>query len=259
MRYNLEISYATRNKDGRKNQDNLMIDRFISSCSGVSYCSGYLKTDTSEKRLVAVSDGAGGCAKGEAASEICVETLCEHLSEIKKDETKNSLRRALDDTNNKVVSFFENLGELGVATLSGLLFEGGKVLVFNAGDSPVYLISDGVIELISQEHTLAGKSVKGKKSEEENIITRYMGDKNTPGSETVYSGSVLLTQGMIFVIASDGIDKGLGEKDIKKLSEKNEEFTAGILVEKAYRNGAGDDITAIVIKVSEGTGESECE
>ena len=253
MSYTLHISYATKNKDSRPNQDNCMVDKYLKSISMLPYASGEIVVDSSEKRLFLVSDGAGGTSEGEKASEITVNTIFSYLDSIKSINRDTVLKNAIDDANVKVAEYFENIGNIGAATLTGLFFSGDSVISFNAGDSPVFLLNNGELERIHKEHTLAaekyGASGLQKAGEDANTITHYMGKRGVSGSEQTFFKRIDIVNKMVFLIASDGVEKGLTDKSIKKILSTKKSKTAQTLVEKAYRNGAGDDITAIVIRV----------
>lgn len=258
MGYRLDVSFATLGKTGRNNQDNFLIDKFVPCCCELRSFSGYLSVDTSEKRLFAVSDGAGGCAKGEVASFLALAALYRNLDNIKCGDTRAELTNALNEANSDVVAHYKDESEIGAATLSGILFEENKILVFNAGDSPIFLINDGMMERISQKHTLYSEKGYGDKKETDNMLTRYMGNKEVSGSDANHISTIGYCDNMVFVIASDGLEKGMTEKNIKKFSSGFGSKSAETMVNKARKNGSLDDITVIVIKVSEDKGtESE--
>lgn len=249
-----EIFFATVAKQGRNNQDNLMIDKYVTSASELMFFSGKLLTDNSEKRVFVVSDGAGGGSEGEKASLITVEEFCKALDFIKCSNFEIAVSKALDEANNKVTEYFKETGEIGAATVSGIVFEKENALVFNVGDSPVFRLRDGVLEKLSKEHTVAAEensdTDEGKNGIDANTITRYMGNAFESGSGQADVCDFSFRQGDVYLIASDGVEKGLNNSKIKKLLLKKDENIAEEIVCRAYKNGSDDDTTAIVIKVS---------
>ena len=247
-----EVIFATVAKQGRNNQDNLMIDKYVASASELSAFSGRLETDNSEKRIFVVSDGAGGGSEGEAASCITVEAFYNNLEFIKCSAPEIAAMKALDDANRNVSKYFEKSGETGAATVSGVIFEKENALVFNVGDSPVFRLRDGNFERLSTEHTVAAEkdadTAERKNSEESNTITRYMGKLYESGSEQAAVCDFKIQRGDVYLIASDGVEKGLSDAKIKKILLKKK--IAEEIVNKAYSNGSSDDTTAIVIRVS---------
>lgn len=254
MVYKLDVSYATKNKDGRKNQDNLMIDRFVVCCSELSQFCGRVETDTYEKMLFLVSDGAGGSFDGGRASDITVHTVSKHLDFIKCSDTQSALLKTMDAANADVTGFYENTGQVGAATVSGVLFDREQVWVFNAGDSPVYYIEGRKIKRLNCEHTVAARKNSddylNKDTVDANTITNYMGNPDKTGSAQTYLCNLPAKADVTFVIASDGVEKGLSDKQLSRLVAKKSNNIAEEIVKKAYQCGANDDITAVVIRVS---------
>lgn len=253
MSCKLHISYATKNKDKRQNQDNCMVDKFLACVSRLSEVNGEMVIDTCEKRLFLVSDGAGGTSEGEKASEITVKTIFDCLDNIKSKDDEGDIKTAIDTANLNVIKYFDTTGFVGAATLSGVLFSGFDAFVFNVGDSPVFLLNNGVLSRVHKEHTVAAEKygVTGcrKDGEDANTITRYMGRRDVSGSEQTYFSRIDIDKNMVFLIASDGVEKGLSDRAIKRILSKKRGNTANKLVRRAYKGKAGDDITAIVIRV----------
>lgn len=254
MIYRLDVYYATKKAPDRENQDNMMIDKYVTCCSGLEKLAGHIHTDTSEKKVFAVADGAGGGYAGERASDITVHTLSSHLDYIKGSPVKTAFYKVIDRINDDVVNFYKDMGEEGASTVSGIIFDDDNVWVFNVGDSPIYLINGKEMVRLNQEHTVAAErndgEYSGKCTRESNIITRYMGNRMSTGSEQLYIDSIPVQPGTTYVIASDGVEKGIDDKKLRKLIKKRTDDTAWNIVDKAYKSGSTDDITVIVIHVS---------
>lgn len=245
-----QISFATIGLEGRINQDNLMADKFVASCSKLERFSGYIEADDSEKWVFLVSDGAGGGSEGEKASEITVREFARNLENLKCSDTHYALCKALDEANREVCDYYNQDGEIGAATVSGIVLDKEKVWVFNVGDSPVYRLANGILDRVSVEHTVAAERNEncGKETADANTITRYMGNRSESGSGQADISCFDAEPGVVYFIASDGVEKGLKDSAIKRLLSKKKKNIAELITEKAHNNGSGDDTTAIVIK-----------
>lgn len=252
MIYSLEVSFATTNKDGRENQDNLLLDRFVACGSKLAHFNGKLTVNTAAKRLFVVSDGAGGAFDGAKASELALLPFHTRYEELEQEETDYVLKKMAHLSNEAVVKYSEAAGEIGAATVSGLVFEADTAWVFNAGDSPIYSLFRKKLKRLSAEHTMAaekGEDSFSKNTRAANTLTRFMGNPEADGIDQMVVRRIPIEPSMSFLICSDGIEKGLSDKVLTRLLQKG--CTAQELVEKARKGGSKDDITAIVIRVTE--------
>lgn len=249
------ISAATISKDTRRNQDNLMIDRFLINIKNSEYVSYNQIVDTRYPMVFCVSDGVGGQDGGDIASEKVVLSLYDKLDEIKT-FNKHKMNECLDAINAEVIECLEEEGCDGGATLSLLVIGEEKAYICNIGDSPIFIFRKKSLIELSEEHTLANE--KGRfssfksKDYESNVLTKYIGNTEESGSEQAKIEQKDVRNGDVFVICSDGITKGLTTRKIKNILKNTDvAIVAHKLVECAKNHGANDDITAIVVKVED--------
>ena len=251
------IQIATVNKKGRPNQDNLLADKYIPGISRLEFFSSSFITDNTEKRVFAVADGVGGESAGDLASETVVKSLFESLCELKnKESDKETLLNAVDRANEKVVNLSDG-SDISASTLSGVICAKQTATVFNIGDSPIYYLHNTTLIRLDCAHTLSSEkganSTGNKSSYDDNVITRYMGNRLKSGREQINLAELDLSVGDVFLICSDGVEKGLTENAVRKLLCKNKGNVAENIVKKAYevckKNGRADDTTAILIKI----------
>src|SRR6266540_2151184 len=133
-----------------------------------------------EEPLFAVADGMGGHRGGEVASQLAVETL-EKLFKQGAGDLPDQVQEA-----NRVV-FERSVLERKVAgrgtTLTAALVEGDRVRLAHVGDSRAYLLRDGKVRLLTEDHTLVHRMVtEGEISQEEaethpqrSVLTRAVG------------------------------------------------------------------------------------
>ena len=140
------------------------------------------------------------------------------------------------------------------STVSAVYFSDGTFIVANVGDSPIYLVRDGKIKLISVLHTvLAEQAAIDPENAEKlgrefrHVLTRAMG---TEGSVKVDIYEIQCFKDDILVISSDGLSDKASPDEILDLVNQNELDTAcQKLVKLANDRGGEDNVTTIVLKV----------
>lgn len=110
--------------------------------------------------VLAVADGAGGCAEGEVASRLAIETLGGHLDQTSAD-LRFGVLDAFDEANRRVRS----LGSGAATTLSVVHLvsgpEGPQLRSFHAGDSSVLVTGGrGRVKLNTIPHSPVGYAVE---------------------------------------------------------------------------------------------------
>jgi CRP-like cAMP-binding protein len=142
-------------------------------------------------------------------------------------------------------------------TIVGVLFVGTQAFVVHVGDSRVYLLRDGVLEQVTEDHNVYNELLKRKKMTREqieklapkNAITRAVGvyEHCEPDSLVldVTDGDrfLLCTDGLsqYFEEDLDGLAGGLGNPDAEAAIRK--------LVDTANERGGSDNITAVLVTV----------
>ena len=121
-----------------------------------------------ELRLFAVSDGMGGSAGGEVASQTTVEQLVAAYRGWRAPGSgepaamDDALHRSVLAANAAVYERAENepgLRGMG-ATLVALAFEQGSAVIANVGDSRAYLLRQGTAVQITLDHSLVAEQVR---------------------------------------------------------------------------------------------------
>src|SRR5215210_7263803 len=108
--------------------------------------------------LLIVSDGMGGAAAGEIASQMAVTTMRETLLENPPGlDLSEHLRKAAEKANEKIWNMSQENADLtGMgATLTAALVHGTSVYIAQVGDSRAYLIRSGHIRQLTKDQSLA--------------------------------------------------------------------------------------------------------
>src|SRR6266545_3809540 len=163
-----------------------------------------------EPPLFAVADGMGGAQAGEVASRLAAAALKERgATTLTGSERIVALiqeanRRVYDRSN-------EDPSASGMGTTITVALVGdGQVAFGHVGDSRAYLIRDGSMEQLTEDHSLVAELMRsGKLSPEEaethpqrSVITRALG---TDPDVDVDTFSVETKPGDLFLLCSDGL------------------------------------------------------
>jgi protein phosphatase len=227
-------------------------------------------TDTGRKRrhnedafvreppLFAIADGMGGAQAGEVASRLAAEAVKEGGGEGGGEERVAALiqkaNRRVYDSSGKDASL-EGMG----TTMTVALVEDGTVAIGHVGDSRAYLIRDGKLEQLTDDHSLVAELTRaGKLSEEEaeshpqrSVITRSVGTDPDVDVDTL---SVETQAGDIFLLCSDGLTDMVDDEQILRIvnSKRSDLAAAGkALVKAANKRGGQDNITVVFFEIAE--------
>lgn len=257
MSYKLLISCGSLLGDRTNNQDNLLVDNVETSIDYIDtdfYMDGTLTND--ERRIFSVCDGMGGCSDGHVASLMIVQTLLAEISYLKDDDcTIESILKLIKAMNAKVVHYYQSKKSKGGSTISYLQVNKDDTIdIINIGDSPIYLIRDHQITLVSEEQNVAGlKLLNGTISEEEyetsnekNQIMGYIGDTSRYSLSNVYYDHFNIQDNDVIVISSDGLLDLLGRKGLLHEVEANHDAETILKALKGSKNS--DNVTMIMIK-----------
>jgi PPM family protein phosphatase len=232
-------------------------------------------TDTGKKRrrnedeyvvappLFAVADGMGGAQAGELASSLAAGALREGEGDAGSGERR--VAGLIQEANRRVYQrSSEDAAVSGMGTtMTVALVEDGVVAFGHVGDSRAYLIRDGRLEQLTEDHSLVAELVRsGRLSPEEaethpqrSVITRVLG---TDPEVDVDTFSVEAQPGDLFMICSDGLTSMVEDEVILRTVEKHRNdlrTAAKALIRAANKGGGEDNITVIFFEIGEGSGE----
>ena len=162
-----------------------------------------------------VADGLGGHRAGEHASNMAVEVLTRTLQTARDNGDSPALDLVLDAfdrANHGILTEARNSPEregMGT-TLTAIVVDGDQLLLGHVGDSRAWRIRGGVIEQLTQDHTVVGQQVRdGVLTEADaethpmrHVLSRCLGIQEEIEVDLA-EGAV--TPGDIYVLASDGL------------------------------------------------------
>jgi len=204
--------------------------------------------------LFAVADGVGGHRGGEVASRTAIEALRAGVA------GGRSVQDAITSANEAVIERARgdvDLTGMGT-TMTAMVVAGGQVLIGHVGDSRAYLLHDGALRRVTDDHSLVEELVReGRLTPEQaeshpqrNIVTRALG-LDEPVQVDVYPLDV--AQGDRIILCSDGLTTMVRERDIERIarSEADPQRAAEQLVDAANSAGGEDNTSVVVIDVLE--------
>ncbi|MDX3309102.1 Stp1/IreP family PP2C-type Ser/Thr phosphatase [Streptomyces sp. NPDC054884] len=209
-------------------------------------------------RLLAIADGMGGAAAGEVASSEAISTIVALDDDVPGSDVLTSLGTAVQRANDQLRSLVEEDPQLeGMGTtLTALLWTGQRLGLVHVGDSRAYLLRDGVLTQITQDHTWVQRLVdEGRITEEEatthpqrSLLMRALGS----GEHVEPDLSIReVRAGDRYLICSDGLSGVVSHQTLEDTlaSYQGPQETVQELIQLALRGGGPDNITVIVADV----------
>lgn len=236
--------------------------------------------------LFIVADGMGGHQAGEIASDIAVQTIRSELAWFldtnDAEDTQPSmprtgettiidgeavelpllrrLRIAIEQANQSIAGYShdnpDNAGNLGT-TITCALIDEDTAIIANVGDSRTYLLRDGELEQLTEDHSYVAQLVRdGQLAPEDvfshprrNVITRSLGHR--PEVE-IDLWTKRLQVGDRLLLCSDGLWEMV--QDSETLAQivgdpDDPKHTVEQLIIAANRAGGADNIGVVVIHV----------
>jgi len=207
--------------------------------------------------LMIVSDGMGGAAAGEIASEMAVTTMRESLSEMTSStEISEQLKAAAEIANERIWNRSQDNPELSGmgATLTAVLVQGTTAYIAQVGDSRAYLIRREQIKQLTKDQSLAQMLVDSgaikpdqMDSVPQNVIMQAMG---TQPAVKVAMTAVHLFRNDCLVICSDGLSNKIPPNELREMIQEVGDLTEAchLLIDKANERGGEDNITVIIAR-----------
>jgi protein phosphatase len=211
--------------------------------------------------LALVADGMGGHQAGEVASRVAVELIGRMIESANpggKDGTacQELLVRAITEANrevNRLARSRPSLAGMGT-TLSALLVHGREAELAHVGDSRVYRLRNGKLELLTEDHSLVQELInQGSLTPEEarihphrNILTRAL------GTEPVLKVDIRheeVQPGDLFLLCTDGLTGAVTDAELEEvLTAAPRSRAAAELVQLANSRGGRDNVTVVLLE-----------
>jgi protein phosphatase len=223
--------------------------------------------------IFVVCDGMGGQAAGEVASKMGVDILLDYF----RNETSvadmrsangvtsqpgsagaRSLASAIQLANRTIhKAGQEQNSRNGMgSTIVAALVRGNSLAIGHVGDSRIYLVRQGTIQQLTQDHSLVMEQVRrgyitleqAQKSEMQNIILRALGSEEAVEADVE---DLVAVPGDLLLMTSDGLTRHVQDEEILAILQApgNLENACADLVQTAKDRGGDDNITCLLVRI----------
>ena len=210
--------------------------------------------------LFVVSDGMGGHARGEVASELAVQRIRDGYYGDTEHDIPTALRMAIEQANAAIFAEGARMqaerpeGRPMGATCVAAVLHDGMLYAANVGDSRAYVLRDGQLRQVTRDHSLVAQMVErgeitpaeARTHEQRNVIYRSLGVAEVEVdlyTEPTQAGDavILCTDGLSGVIEDDELREIVTQYGPKESAER--------LIARANDEGGPDNATVIVVRV----------
>ena len=219
--------------------------------------------------IFVVCDGMGGQAAGEVASKMGVDVVLEYFrreaaraeNEIANGQPGRSgakrLAGAIELANRTIFAASQENGRDGMgSTIVAALLRGSSLAIAHVGDSRIYLVRQGTIQQLTEDHSWVMEQVRhgyltreqAEKSEMQNIILRALGSQEAVEADVE---DLVALPGDMLLLASDGLTRHVKDEEILAIVKDSggPEQGCNALVETARQRGGDDNITCLLVKM----------
>lgn len=224
----------------------------------------------SEAGLAVVADGMGGHKAGEVASKLAVDVIKRHVigtlaragKSVDAGLEKKMVGDAIQLANRSIYELAQQQPDYAGmgSTVVVVVFNGDKLCVGHVGDSRLYRFRNGVLNQITQDHSVVQELVsRGLATAEEarlsvskNLVTRALGvDPEVLPDISEHT----LNDEDIYLLCSDGLNDVLADGDIEMmLIEHGRHLDHAVqhMVEISNERGGPDNISVILVRANSG-------
>jgi serine/threonine protein phosphatase PrpC len=220
-----------------------------------------VEIDTVNGSLFVVCDGMGGHVGGAMASSIAVKSILDFFKLEFHENPFIALDNAFQFANTQIFAktmedpSLKGMGTTGVI----LLIRDENIYVGHVGDSRIYIKSRSELSRLTKDHSYVQQLVdqniiKDEDAEshpQKNQILKALGHSEEV-KPTICDKAIKAKRDDLFLLCSDGQCGMVRDKDMEELIEGNNlEASVENLFNVAMENGGTDNITNILIKVTE--------
>ena len=214
--------------------------------------------------LAAIADGMGGMSQGELASQLAIKTVLE-TPIFFQNQTIEQYQEWLENLFIQANETVSNQLKDGGTTLSVIFAISQQLIISHVGDSRIYLLRQGQIKQLSQDHSLVAMLVaSGQITEIEslehpdrNVLTKSIGTKRRLSDDyvqdlkqTTPELSMKLEHEDIILLCSDGVWDLVPKNEIAEIftPDQNLQKSVDLTINKVLERGASDNATLLALQ-----------
>src|SRR5579864_1273951 len=222
--------------------------------------------------IFVVCDGMGGQAAGEVASKLGVDVLLTYFRHAAESGEYQQVGAPLEGLSRDALALASAVrlanrtiyetgqkqeGSAGMgSTVVAALVKGNALAIAHVGDSRIYLVRHGVIQQLTQDHSLVMEQVRlgyitleqAQKSEMQNIILRALGTEEAVEADIE---DLIALPGDVLLMTSDGLTRHVQDEEILEIMQRpgDLEHKCSDLVQTAKDRGGDDNITCLLVRI----------
>ncbi|MDH5637659.1 MAG: protein phosphatase 2C domain-containing protein [Nitrospinota bacterium] len=237
----------------RSNQDSILVDE--------------------DNSVFILADGMGGHLGGEEASRIATSVIStvlkdsSHLKNVNSEDKKyvddllseaaKLTKIAIFEADREIVEQSRSRTDLrGMgSTIETLIFQDNVATIGHVGDSRVYLMRNGKLEMVTEDHSILNEEKKKRAMSEEEIanfpfknrITRALGHLSDRQVDILQRD---LKQGDTFLLCSDGLTDVADDWEIEEAlleADGDLDKASDHLVDMALDGGGPDNVSVVLV------------
>jgi len=209
-------------------------------------------------RLAIVADGMGGHDRGEEASRLAVEVVCETYRESQT-SPQESLLAGFHTAHERIRerASEQAKGESMGTTCTALSLVGAQMWYAHVGDSRLYLLRDGELTCLTSDHSRVMELVRvgivrprdAETHPDRNVLLRAMGIGQQLQPDAP-SQPLELRDGDRVLLCTDGLWGVVGDEQLRAvLQEFSPADACNELVRRSKERGAPDNVTVQILKL----------
>jgi len=205
------------------------------------------------RQLCAVADGLGGHVAGEIASATVIETLMSCDDKVAVADLLETMSATVSEANAELLRRIEEKPELAGmgTTLTAMLWSGTTAVLAHIGDSRAYLLRQGRLRQITEDHSL-GKLVADVpgSARPPSVMVRYL-DGQPERSPDLAVREVRPSDR--YLLCSDGLSDVVTAESMHAVLVSVEDTRSAVrrLVGLADEGGGADNVTVVLVDVRE--------
>ena len=220
-----------------ENQDRIVVDDTVLG----SNVGATAEFDVGPLTLLAVIDGMGGHQAGGVAAAAAADVLASGFRRLR---TSDDVEKLVSEANDELYAMMDRMPALSGmgATVAGVFTASDGLVIFNVGDSRVYLHSSGYLMQASVDDRRPGN--------ERGPVTQSLGGLHAHSPVEVHVSSESYDSGAVLV-ASDGLFGQVSHERLAEAMAAPPDRAASRLLDAALAAGGHDNISLGLLELPE--------